>query len=132
MAETDPYQPCVLLLEDQWLIALDLQGRLEDAGYHVVGPASTVEKALRLVGRHRIDVGVLDVNLGEETAYPVGTALRNHGIPFVFLSGHAREDLQPEFRDFPLLSKPVSHNALLEMLGRLVDRSSVSAKPAEQ
>jgi two-component system, chemotaxis family, CheB/CheR fusion protein len=32
----------------------------------------------------------------------------NHGIPFVFLSGRAREDLQPEFRDFPLLSKPVS------------------------
>jgi CheY-like chemotaxis protein len=96
----------VLVVEDDALLALDIARQLADAGLEVVGPATSVAKALGLVGRIGCDVAVLDVNLGKETAEPVARELRARGTPFVVLSGYSSEQHPPGFRGAPVLSKP--------------------------
>ena len=53
----------VLVVEDEALIAIDIAQNLTDAGFEVVGPATSVARALRLIGEEGCDVGVLDFNL---------------------------------------------------------------------
>jgi DNA-binding response OmpR family regulator len=73
----------VLVVEDEFMIGLDIGQQLADAGYEVVGPATSVEKALRFIAEPGCDVAILDVNLGDETSEPVARKLRGSGKPFV-------------------------------------------------
>ena len=66
----------VLVVEDDGLLALDIANQLTDAGLEVVGPATSVAKALELL-ETGCDVALLDVNLGKETAEPVAYKLRS-------------------------------------------------------
>ena len=94
----------VLVVEDEFLIGLDIGQQLASAGYEVVGLATSVAKALRL--EPRCDVAVLDVNLGGETCEPVAQKLRASGKPFVVLTGYSADTLQPSFSDATILMKP--------------------------
>ena len=78
----------VLVVEDEMLIALDLQMMLEDNGFQVLGPAGSVESALRLLEDIRPDVAVLDGNLRGRPIIPVAQRLRSLEIPFVFSSAY--------------------------------------------
>ena len=77
----------VLIVEDDALLALDIAQQMSDAGFEVVGPATSVAKALRLVTEVGCDAAVLDVNLGIVTGAPVALELKARGTPFVVLSG---------------------------------------------
>lgn len=112
----------VLLVEDQWLIAMDIAGQLEDGGYEIVGPASTLQNALALIEKERIDVGLLDVDLGGELSYPAAAAMNARGIAFAFLSGNTSAELDPAFRNQRLLSKPVGPQALIDALREMLAR----------
>ena len=57
----------VLVVEDEALIAMDLQALLEEAGYQVLGPANSSAAALALIDNEEPDVALLDVNLGRST-----------------------------------------------------------------
>jgi len=94
----------VLVVEDEFMIGLDISQQLTSAGYEVVGLATSVAKALRL--EPRCDVAVLDVNLGGETCEPVAQKLRATGKPFVVLTGYAPDSLAPSFNDATILTKP--------------------------
>jgi len=94
----------VLVVEDEFMIGLDIGQQLASAGYEVVGLATSVAKALRL--EPRCDVAVLDVNLGGETCEPVAQKLRASGKPFVVLTGYSADTLQPSFSDATILMKP--------------------------
>jgi DNA-binding response OmpR family regulator len=74
----------VLIVEDNWLIALALVETCRDAGANVVGPASTVAQALRLIEVQRVDVGLLDFKLTHETASPVARCLQRRALPILF------------------------------------------------
>jgi DNA-binding response OmpR family regulator len=106
----------VLVVEDDALLAIDIARQLTDAGLKVVGPATTVSKALHLVGEVGCDVAVLDVSLGKETAEPVAHELRARGMPFVVLSGYSSEQHPPGFHGAPVLSKPTRPGALVATL----------------
>ncbi|MGB3796927.1 MAG: response regulator [Alteraurantiacibacter sp.] len=113
----------ILIVEDEWLVALDLESILEDAGYSVCGPANTVETALELIESERVDLGLLDINLGKKTSYPIAAALREKAKPFAFLSGHSDAHIDSEFRDAPLISKPVEPKRLINHIGKLTHRA---------
>src|SRR5262249_61987757 len=81
-------QKRVLVVEDEYLVAMDMSAYLEAAGAHVVGPASNVSAALEALEHTELDGAVLDVNLRGEMAYPVADALVARGIPFVFTTGY--------------------------------------------
>jgi DNA-binding response OmpR family regulator len=85
----------ILVVEDDPLIALDLCDFLEGQGHVVIGPATSVGKALDLIQCEKPDAAVLDVNIGGSPVVPIAEALRITGTPFVVVSGHTPE-WQPE------------------------------------
>lgn len=94
----------VLVVEDEFMIGLDVSQQLAAAGYEIVGLATSVRKALRL--EPGCDVAVLDVNLGSETCERVVQKLRESGKPFVVLTGYSPDNLASSFSDATILTKP--------------------------
>ena len=107
----------VLVVEDEYMLALDLRQELEDAGAIVIGPEPSVERALaRVASAPRIDAAVLDVNLGDEKSFSVADELRARNIPFIFASGYGDDAVATRFPDVTNCSKPLSIPALLSEL----------------
>ena len=112
----------ILLVEDEYFIAVAMQRGLEDGGAHVVGPAASVEEALSLLAGTFVDGAILDVNLGEERVYPVADVLADSGIPFVFATGYSALDLPPKWRHIRRYEKPV--DPVIVARGLLGDNAS--------
>jgi CheY-like chemotaxis protein len=104
----------VLVVEDEFLIALDLTTVLREAGASVVGPAHSASEALDLLETAVIDVAVLDLDLGGHWVDPVAERCAALGIPFVFHSGRGLPDaMRARFAGVPLLEKPAGPNRLI-------------------
>lgn len=108
----------ILVVEDEFLIALDIVGALEQAGIAVVGPAGTVADALAAIDRHTLRGALLDAHLGGEPAGRIADTLAARGIPFAFVSGYGRESLPPAHREALLVNKPFSDQDLLAAIAR--------------
>lgn len=108
----------ILVVEDDVLIALDVEHVLLQEGCAVAGPAGSVERALQEIAAGGTDAALLDVNLGHEKVFPVADALAAAGIPFVLVTGHSQESLPQAHRGRPVLSKPYGRVELVEALLR--------------
>ena len=118
--ERPPRGPLVLVAEDEFLIAMELELLLGRHGYRVLGPASTVAEALRLLAAETPDVAVLDVNLRGEAVTPVAEALRASDVPFLLVSAYDRSDLaDPVLAAAVNLGKPTSDGRLLAALAQV-------------
>jgi CheY-like chemotaxis protein len=108
----------VLVVEDEYLIAIDLASALEDAGAEVVGPTGTVAGALELLEKHggHLDGAVLDVNVGDERVYPVADALAARGVPFVLATGYDETSVPVAYASAPRIEKPVDKSRLMRLL----------------
>jgi len=105
----------VLVVEDQYLIAMDLAERLARAGCSVIGPAPTVRQALQEIAGAPLDGALLDIHLSGEQSFPVAELLTARGVPFFFLSGYDSTAIVPdEFAHAPRLTKPVDFDALIK------------------
>ena len=114
-------EPVVLVVEDEFLIAMELDLLLTQAGWRVLGPAATVEAALELLNKEQPDVAALDVNLRGRLIIPVATALRTMGVPFVVTSAYRRADLPGAdiLAEAPFVAKPIVERPLLAALAQL-------------
>jgi DNA-binding response OmpR family regulator len=110
----------VLVVEDEPIIALDIRQQLANAGFEVLGPATSVANALSFVAEPGCDVAVLDVNLGSETSELIAQKLRASGKPFVVLSGCSTDDLPPSFNGATFLMKPVPMAELVAALRQCI------------
>lgn len=112
----------ILIVEDEFLIALFLQEVLEDEGCRIVGPVGRVSEAVLMVRQGGIDAAVLDAGLNGEPVTIVADALEAGNVPFVFHSGYGPEHLPRSHRHRPLLRKPCSPfnvvAALSEAIGK--------------
>ncbi|GEP06695.1 response regulator [Methylobacterium oxalidis] len=98
----------VLLVEDDYFIATDMQREFEDSGAEVLGPVSRVQEALDLIAASpEIDAAVLDINLHDEMVYPVADVLQARGVPFVFATGYEKTMIPAPYADVSLCTKPV-------------------------
>lgn len=82
----------VLVVEDEILLAKDIQSRLTDIGYHVVATAPSVEKALNSIETHsNIDIILIDIMLkGDRDGIDLAKVInQNYKIPFIFLTSHS-------------------------------------------
>lgn len=86
--------PCILIVEDEPILAIDLRLIFQDNGYAVLGPANSIDMALRLLDSARPDVAVLDVNLHGHPVTPVAERLRSLQIPFFLSSAYEAAQLQ--------------------------------------
>ncbi len=103
----------ILVVEDEFIIAADLQHRLERVGAVVIGPACSVERALALIASEPdLDAAVLDMNLGGKMAYPVADALADRRLPFVFTSGYGEAMLRERHPNAVNCDKPYEFRAL--------------------
>lgn len=108
----------VLLVEDNFLIADDIEQELREAGCRIIGPAPRVERGLALATTEPLDGALLDVNLSGEMCFPIADVLIERGIPFMFLTGYGEAAVPPAYRAMPRLSKPFDHRDLLRLVKR--------------
>jgi CheY-like chemotaxis protein len=110
----------VLIVEDEFFLAILLEEDLEAAGCTIIGPFKTVKTAVDAARNEAFDVAILDINLNGQMVYPLAEELSSRQIPFLFLSGYGFGDLPEEFRDVPRLAKPYETTMLLRELQRLL------------
>jgi CheY-like chemotaxis protein len=108
----------ILVIEDEFFIALDISSILEQAGLVVIGPAANVADALEAIGSEEIDGALLDAHLAGEPVGRVADALKARAIPFAFVSGYGREQLPAAYQDAQLVKKPFTGRDLLAAIAR--------------
>jgi CheY-like chemotaxis protein len=122
LSDISPGQ-CILILEDEMLLAMMIETMLTELGYRTL-KAARVASGVRLAATAAVDCAILDVNLDSETSYPVAAELRRRGIPFVFATGYAAPSLEAGYRNCPILSKPYSQQDLQRVLTQTLPRAA--------
>jgi DNA-binding response OmpR family regulator len=110
----------VLIVEDEPIVAFEIENILQEAGFEIVGCVGSLNKALATLKDTDCDIAVLDANLRGDSAAPMAMALRERGRPFLFVSGFERANLPAAFLDEPLLSKPFEPGELIAAVTRLL------------
>lgn len=116
-----PQQVRVLVVEDEWLVSMEIEATLENAGYGVAGVAVSADEAVRMAEFHRPDLILMDIRLkgrrdGVDAALEIKERL---GLRCVFVSAHNDEGMgeRGQAAD-PLgwVSKPFSPRQLVDAL----------------
>lgn len=117
-----------LVLDDEMLIALDIQEVLEAAGAAVIctGTAAAAMEALH--GDPAFDLAVIDVMLKGSVgnSLSVAAALLERQVPFVFLTGMRAQDMDhaAQFPHAPVVEKPYQVAMLLEAIAQALASKS--------
>jgi len=110
----------VLIVEDEMLIAINLEQILLDAGVSDITTTSSSAEALKKLSEQTPDAAILDVNLGRETSIAVAEELRKRAIPFMLTTGYGdRSALAAQFSDVPILNKPYEAAAIIAELSAI-------------
>jgi CheY-like chemotaxis protein len=110
----------ILIVEDDPVIALDLEELIVDAGFKVAAIAGKLEKALALIESGGFDAAILDANLAGVSAGPLASAMTARGLPFIVLSGYSSEQLQCAFPGALFLQKPCREAQIIQALNTIV------------
>jgi two-component SAPR family response regulator len=103
----------ILVVEDEGLIALNLELILRRFGCEVVGLISEVGDIIDAVKKHHPDGVLLDVNLRGRKVFDVLPELISFGVPCALSSGYDDPALFPAaFRNLPRIAKPFDESAL--------------------
>jgi CheY-like chemotaxis protein len=109
----------ILIVEDQALIALDMEGLLLGLGARECWLVPSVSDALKLLDTTRLTLAVVDFNLGHETSEAVADRLTALAVPFVFFTGYGERLLLPDrFAGVPIVSKPIVTETLLAKIAK--------------
>ena len=109
----------VLVVEDNFLIALDLGESLREAGAEVIGPCAGAAEAAEAIAAGGIDCALIDINLGEGPDFATAAALSAAGVPFALATGYDGAAVPEEFAAVTVLLKPVSSGQLVATLAGL-------------
>jgi len=111
----------VLVVDDEFLVAMGLEDNLRSLGYVVVGPVGTLAGAMAAAAHEHVDAAILDVNLAGEAVYPAAAILAERGIPFIFCSGYTGSGrMPPEFAGTPRVAKPYTSRVIADALAELL------------
>jgi CheY-like chemotaxis protein len=111
----------ILVVEDDALIAMELEERLAELGHIVLGPALSLEAAEALAAKEELDAALLDANLAGKSSVAFGAALAARGVKVAFCTGYDQiKDLPPALANAPVLTKPLSDADLQAGLAKLL------------
>lgn len=110
----------VLLLEDEFIIGMDIEETFVNLGADVTGPLETVESALSAIKGGDFDVGILDLGLLDGEAFPAADLLAKQDTPFCFYTGHGRpDDLRERYPSAKICVKPTDMEVLVSAVSDL-------------
>lgn len=110
----------VFLVEDQMLVAADVEVMLMESGVNFVTTAPSVDEGLRRLKNFTPDVAILDVNLGTGTSLPIAEELERRGVPFIFATGYSDRSVVPASFSAPVVRKPYEASALIGAILRVL------------
>lgn len=113
----------ILVVEDEALIAVMVEDMLTEMGSEIVGPAATIEEALRLARSEPLDGAVLDVNVRGERIDPVAEMLMARGVPILFATGYGEVRLQGNAAP-TVIDKPYTQDKLARGLAAAMAAAS--------
>jgi two-component SAPR family response regulator len=105
----------VLVVEDEMIVAIDYCDHLIAAGAEILGPFTSVSKALKCLDTSKIDVALLDYALADQTSDPLQSELEKRDIPFIVITGYPRVLVRRNDRQ-QVLTKPISHQMLCDTI----------------
>lgn len=110
-------RPRVLVVEDEFIIALDLSEAVRDLGYRVDGPYADQEHAFVAIDRALPDCAILDINTADGEVYPLADALTEAGVAIIFHSGRVSPaEVTERYPQAQACAKPCPPGQLVEML----------------
>lgn len=113
----------VLVVEDEFLIALDIERILESAGAKTIVVVNRVAEALAALGRDQFDLAVLDFKLNHGDVLPAAEILSASDVRFIFLTGAPAEVQQAQrMKNVPVVAKPFDSATLLAALSKAMER----------
>lgn len=113
----------VLILEDDYYLATDLQAALEKAGATVIGPFGDPAEAELALLDAQPDCAFIDVNLGEGPSFDVPRALSKHDVPFAFVTGYDQGTIPSEFSHVLRFEKPISAEQVVQATTGMLNRA---------
>ena len=126
MASHPPHdRPKVLVVEDEFIIALDLSETVQDLGYELEGPFEGNEGAIEAIEQGMPDLAILDVFTADGEVYPLADRLVEAGVPIIFHSGHVPPDeVRALYPDAVACAKPCPPDRLIDAMQEAVGKSS--------
>lgn len=114
----------VLLVEDEWLIAMDVEQTCREHGVTDVRMIHSYDElAEAMKSGSDVDAAILDVRISNRWTFDFARLLRDRKVPFVFATGYPDMPvLSEEFADVPVVSKPYTGKQLIEALASVLDR----------
>jgi DNA-binding response OmpR family regulator len=113
----------VLVVEDDLLLAMDLETTLVGAGAVVVDICRSLPKAIARADADDFAVAVLDFSLGSDSVTPLARRLARRDVPFILYTGLQRaEPVLMEWRDYPIVEKPASPHMLVSAIRTTLGR----------
>ncbi len=117
-------RPVVLVVEDEFIIALDLSETVRELGYALEGPYADKENAFVAIDRQMPDCAILDVYTGDGEVFPLADALTEAGVPIIFQSGHvSAEEVHRRYPQALACTKPCPPGLLVDLLNKAVARA---------
>ena len=118
-----PARRRVLVVEDEYLVAMLVEEMLESLGYDVAQVAPTLEAAMNAATNASFDVAILDINLNGNPSVPIAEVLMARSIPFIFATGYGPAGLDSRFALTPTLQKPFYEEELKRLLEAVTTRA---------
>jgi CheY-like chemotaxis protein len=124
----------VMLLEDEYLIALDAENNLEALGVKSIRVVNTLAGAAATAEAGDVDVAILDLNINGEMSYAVAEMFRKRGIPIVFASGYElRDRIDADLEGAAVhLRKPYTAEGLRDAIEAALSKPVVPPAPLNQ
>lgn len=122
-------RPTILIVEDNFLIALSLEADLTAAGFLVAGPVASVAEAFTILLQTKVDAVLLDVDLGRERSFPVAAYLTLNKIPFAFLTSYSSIEIRRSFPFATIFAKPADMDEVIGALQALTSQAGVTPQP---
>lgn len=111
----------ILVVEDEALVAINLESILEDLGYRVVGPVMRMDRLVAIVEAGiDADAAILDVNIAGAEVFPQAERIARSGIPILFATGYGRAGLPAAWKDWPVIQKPYTPAEIRDAVRRVL------------
>jgi len=120
--------PRVLVVEDEYMVALFTEDYLKKVGAASVTIVRDVESGVAALGKETFDLALLDIHLDDDLSFAVADRLAEAGVPFAFITGQDSNKIPKRFADRPVLTKPATLPTLQQTFRKLIDARPDAAK----